>query len=38
MTITNGVEGKMPPMVENFNVRDRWDLVNYIRTLEAAAQ
>jgi len=38
MTITNGVEGKMPPMVENFTVRDRWDLVNYIRTLEAAAQ
>ena len=38
MTITNGVEGKMPPMVENFTVRDRWDLVNYIRTLESAAQ
>ena len=38
MTITNGVESKMPPMVENFTVRDRWDLVNYIRTLEAAAQ
>ena len=38
MTITNGVEGKMPPMVENFTVRDRWDLVNYIRTLESVAQ
>jgi mono/diheme cytochrome c family protein len=38
MTITNGVEGKMPPMVENFTVRDRWDLVNYIRTLKPAAQ
>jgi len=38
MTITNGVEGRMPPMVENFTVRDRWDLVNYIRTLERAAQ
>jgi mono/diheme cytochrome c family protein len=34
MTITNGVEGKMPPMVENLTVRDRWDLVNYIRTLK----
>jgi len=38
MTITNGVEGRMPPMIENTTVRDRWDLVNYIRTLEAAAQ
>ena len=38
MTITNGVEGKMPPMVENLTVRDRWDVVNYIRTLEAAAK
>jgi cytochrome c553 len=37
-TITNGVEGRMPPMVENLTVRDRWDVVNYIRTLEAAAQ
>jgi len=35
MTITNGVEGRMPPMIENTTVRDRWDLVNYIRTLEA---
>lgn len=37
-TITNGVEGKMPPMVENLTVRDRWDVINYIRTLEASAQ
>jgi mono/diheme cytochrome c family protein len=37
-TITNGVEGKMPPIVENLTVRDRWDVINYIRTLEAAAQ
>lgn len=37
-TITNGVEGKMPPMVENLTVRDRWDVINYIRTLEAAAE
>jgi mono/diheme cytochrome c family protein len=37
-TITNGVEGKMPPMVENLTVRDRWDVINYIRTLEATAQ
>jgi mono/diheme cytochrome c family protein len=38
MTITNGVAGRMPPMVENTTVRDRWDLVNYIRTLKPAAQ
>jgi len=36
LTITNGVDGRMPPMVENLTVRDRWDLVNYIRTLEAS--
>ena len=36
LTITNGVDGRMPPMVENLNVRDRWDLVNYIRTLKAS--
>ena len=38
MTITNGVEGKMPPMIENLTVRDRWDVVNYIRTLKPTAQ
>jgi len=34
LTITNGVEGKMPPMIENLTVRDRWDVINYIRTLK----
>jgi len=38
MTITNGVEGRMPPMVENLTVRDRWDVINYIRTLESTVQ
>ena len=33
MAITNGVDGKMPPMNENLLVSDRWDLVNFIRTL-----
>ena len=33
LTITNGVEGKMPPMNENLLVPERWDLVNFIRTL-----
>jgi mono/diheme cytochrome c family protein len=33
LTITNGVEGKMPPMNENLLVPERWDLVNFLRTL-----
>ena len=33
LTITNGVEGKMPPLNENLTVPERWDLVNYLRTL-----
>jgi mono/diheme cytochrome c family protein len=36
MTLTNGVNGRMPPMIENLTVRDRWDVVNYIRTLKPA--
>jgi cytochrome c553 len=36
LTITNGVTGRMPPMVENLTVRDRWDVVNYLRTLKAS--
>jgi len=36
LTLTNGVPGRMPPMVENLTVRDRWDMVNYIRTLKAS--
>ena len=35
LTITNGVAGKMPALNENFMVSERWDLVNYIRTLKA---
>jgi mono/diheme cytochrome c family protein len=35
LTITNGVEGKMPPLNENLLVPERWDLVNFIRTLTA---
>ena len=30
--------GQMPPLSENLTVRERWDVVNYIRTLKAAAQ
>jgi mono/diheme cytochrome c family protein len=35
LTITNGVEAKMPPLNENLLVTERWDLVNFIRTLSA---
>jgi|ERR1041385_1995431 len=35
LTISNGIEGKMPALNENFTVPERWDLVNYIRTLKA---
>jgi mono/diheme cytochrome c family protein len=34
MVISNGVPGRMPALNENLNVRDRWDLVNYLRTLK----
>ena len=30
--------GQMPPLNENLTVRERWDVVNFIRTLKAAAQ
>ncbi len=33
LVITNGVAGRMPPLNENFNVRERWDLVNFLRTV-----
>jgi mono/diheme cytochrome c family protein len=36
LTITNGVDGKMPPLNENLIVSERWDLVNFIRTLTVA--
>ena len=34
LTITNGVPGRMPALNENLTVRERWDVVNYIRTLQ----
>jgi mono/diheme cytochrome c family protein len=30
--------GQMPPMNENLTVRERWDVINYIRTLKAPEQ
>jgi len=38
LTLTNGVTDRMPSMIENLTVRDRWDVVNYIRTLAATQQ
>jgi mono/diheme cytochrome c family protein len=33
MTISNGVINAMPALNENLTVRERWDVVNYMRTL-----
>lgn len=38
LTLTNGVTDRMPPMIENLTVRDRWDVVNFIRTLAVPGQ
>jgi mono/diheme cytochrome c family protein len=38
LTITNGVTGRMPALNENFTVRERWDIVNFLRTLEPTTQ
>jgi mono/diheme cytochrome c family protein len=34
LTISNGVAGRMPALNENLYVRDRWDVVNYVRWLQ----
>jgi len=34
LTITNGVDGRMPALNENLTVSERWDVVNFIRTLK----
>jgi mono/diheme cytochrome c family protein len=34
MVVSNGVQGKMPALNENLTVRERWDVVNYLRTLK----
>lgn len=33
LTISNGVPQAMPALNENLTVRERWDVVNYMRTL-----
>jgi len=32
--ISTGVPGKMPGLNENLTVRERWDVVNFVRTLK----
>jgi mono/diheme cytochrome c family protein len=32
--ISTGVPGKIPALNENLTVRERWDVVNYVRTLK----
>lgn len=34
LTITNGVAGRMPALNENLTPRERWDIVNFLRTLK----
>ncbi|HEX9838952.1 MAG TPA: cytochrome c [Anaerolineales bacterium] len=34
LTVTNGITGKMPPLNENLTVPERWDVVNFLRTLK----
>jgi len=36
LTISNGLEGRMPALNENLTVPERWDVVNFLRTLSAA--
>lgn len=36
LVISNGIAGRMPPLNENLYVRERWDVVNFIRTFAPA--
>jgi len=36
LTISNGLEGRMPALNENLTVSERWDVVNFLRTLKTA--
>ncbi|HXD10487.1 MAG TPA: cytochrome c [Anaerolineales bacterium] len=36
LTISNGVDGRMPALNENLTVSERWDVVNFLRTLKLA--
>lgn len=34
LVISTGIDGKMPALNENLTVHERWDVVNYLRTLK----
>ena len=34
LTISNGVDGRMPALNENLTVSERWDVVNFLRTFK----
>lgn len=36
LIVSNGVAGRMPAMNENLTVRERWDVINFLRTLVAS--
>jgi mono/diheme cytochrome c family protein len=36
LTISNGLDGRMPALNENLTVSERWDVVNFLRTLKTA--
>lgn len=36
LTISNGLDGRMPALNENLTVAERWDVVNFLRTLNTA--
>ena len=38
LTITNGIQNAMPPLNENLTVSERWDVVNFVRTLKKDAE
>ena len=38
LTISQGLEGRMPALNENLTVSERWDVVNFIRTLLKKAE
>jgi len=36
LTISNGIDGRMPALNENLTASERWDVVNYLRTFKLA--
>jgi len=36
LVVSNGLPGTMPSLNENLTVRERWDVINYIRTFQAS--